>query len=202
MQQDSLTVLDYLRHGEPSGGNRFRGNGVDDPLTEKGWAQMREAVAGVDSWQLIVSSPMRRCVEFAERLASERGIPLRLEHDLREVGFGSWEGAVREDIIVERKDEYDAFRRDPVNNRPPGAEPLYDFGRRVSRVFDRLIDTHPGQHLLVVAHAGVIRATLGHITQAPAVTWYRTDVGYAGITRFVKDSLGPRLVRHNWRRRL
>ncbi len=202
MQQNSLTVLDYLRHGEPSGGNRYRGNGVDDPLSEKGWQQMREAVAGIDSWQLIVSSPMRRCVEFAERLASESGIPLRLEHDLREVGFGSWEGAVREELMIERKEEYDAFHRDPVNNRPAGAEPLHDFGRRVGNVFDRLTDTQPGQHLLVVAHAGVIRATLGHITQAPAVTWYRTDVSYAGISRFAQDRLGPRLLMHNWRPRL
>lgn len=202
MQRNSLTVLDYLRHGEPSGGNRYRGNGVDDPLSEKGWQQMREAAAGVDSWQLIVSSPMRRCVEFAEWLASERGIPLRLEHDLREVGFGSWEGAVREELMTERKEEYDAFHRDPVNNRPPGSEPLHDFGRRVGSVFDRLIDTQLGQHLLVVAHAGVIRATLGHITQAPAVTWYRTDVSYAGLSRFAKDGLSPRLVMHNWRPRL
>ena len=202
MQRKSLTVLDYLRHGEPSGGNRYRGNGVDDPLSEKGWQQMREAVAGIDGWQLIVSSPMRRCVEFAERLASERGIPLRLEHDLREVGFGSWEGAVREELMIARKEEYEAFHRDPVNNRPPGAEPLHDFGRRVGRVFDRLIDTQPRQHLLVVAHAGVIRATVGHITKAPAVTWYRTDVDYAGISRFAQDRLGPRLVMHNWRPRL
>ncbi len=202
MQRNKLTVLDYLRHGEPSGGNRYRGNGVDDPLSEKGWQQMREAVAEIDGWRLIVSSPMRRCVEFAEWLASERGIPLQLEHDLREVGFGSWEGAVREQLMIERKEEYEAFHRDPVNNRPPGAEPLYDFGRRVHDVFDRLIDTQPGQHLLVVAHAGVIRATLGHITQAPAATWYRTDVGYAGISRFAQDWLGPRLVVHNWRPRL
>jgi hypothetical protein len=30
----AATTLDYLRHGQPVGGTRFRGNGVDDPLSD------------------------------------------------------------------------------------------------------------------------------------------------------------------------
>lgn len=195
----NATYLDYLRHGEPLGGNRFRGNGVNDPLSPRGWEQMRGSVAGLDGWQRVVSSPMLRCADFATWLARERSLPLAVEPDLREVGFGSWEGVARKELAENRWGEYEAFYRDPVTNRPPGAESLAEFGNRVSRVFDRLLEHYDGERLLVVAHAGVIRATLGHVTRSPAIRWYRAEVDYAAITRFAHDRLGTRLVTHNWR---
>ena len=39
------TTIDLLRHGEPLGGGRYRGQ-MDDALSEKGWQQMWQAVAG------------------------------------------------------------------------------------------------------------------------------------------------------------
>ena len=35
-----VTTIDLIRHGEPVGGRRYRGGRMDDPLSEKGWAQM------------------------------------------------------------------------------------------------------------------------------------------------------------------
>ena len=194
-----ITRIDCLRHGEPVGGSRVRGNGVDDPLSENGWRQMRNTTAAITGWDLIVTSPMRRCIEFAEWLSQERGLPLAVEQDLREVGFGDWEGLDRHELAEQRPDEFRAFYRDPVNRRPSGAEPLQAFGQRVSTVFDRLLHEYEGQHLLVVAHAGVIRATIGHVMQSPAINWYRIEVEYAALTRFAQDAISTRLVAHNWR---
>ena len=45
------TLIDMIRHGEPVGGRRYRGQ-IDDPLSEKGWRQMWAAVAAwVKNWQ-------------------------------------------------------------------------------------------------------------------------------------------------------
>ena len=60
------TLIDFIRHGEPEGGRRYRGNAVDDALSEKGWQQMWGAVGDRPPWQQIISSPMRRCSAFAE----------------------------------------------------------------------------------------------------------------------------------------
>ena len=198
MPQDNVTLLDFLRHGEPVGGSRYRGNGVDDPLSELGWRQVRDTTSAIGGWQKIVSSPMRRCLPFAQWLAKQQDLPLEVIDDLKEVGFGAWEGENREQLRQDRAEEYRAFYRDPVNNRPPGAEPLEDFCNRISTVFDQLIETHDGQHVLVVAHAGVIRASLRHVTGLPATEWYRTAVDNGGLTRFTKDEHGLRLVTHNW----
>lgn len=193
------TRLDYLRHGEPVGGSRFRGNGVDDPLSELGWRQMRASVSGLDDWQRVICSPLRRCAAFADWIGAQRGLPVETIDDLREVGFGAWEGCEREQLKRQRRDEYDAFYADPVHNRPHGAEPLDAFGRRIAAVFDDLVARYEGQRVLVVCHAGVIRATLGHVTEAPATTWYRAQVDYAAISRFIYDRRGAWLAAHNWR---
>jgi alpha-ribazole phosphatase/probable phosphoglycerate mutase len=44
MYRKLITTLDLLRHGESVGGRKYRGQ-TDDPLSEKGWAQMRDVVA-------------------------------------------------------------------------------------------------------------------------------------------------------------
>ena len=37
------TVIDLIRHGEPEGGKRYRGQ-IDHPLSATGWQQMWDAV--------------------------------------------------------------------------------------------------------------------------------------------------------------
>ncbi len=198
--KDACTTLDYLRHGEPTGGGgRYRGHGIDDPLSEKGWAQMKTTVADLSGWSRIVSSPLSRCQAFAKWLSQQHDLPLNIFGDLREVGFGTWEGATRAELLAHRPDEYHAFQADPVNNRPDGAESLQDFSQRIVNVLDHLIDQYAGEHLLVVAHAGVIRATLGHIIQAPANQWYRVMINHAGLTRFTSKNQNAQLILHNWR---
>jgi len=192
------TLLDYLRHGEPEGGSKYRGHSIDDPLSEKGWAQMRASTAEIHGWSRILTSPMQRCRTFAEWLGEQRGLPVELIDSLKEVGFGSWEGATRRQLLDERADEYHAFYADPVNNRPAGAESLHDFGARVARVYEDVASAYCGEHLLIVAHAGVIRATLGHVIQAPPMNWYRAAVDNAALSRFAHDGQHSKLVAHNW----
>lgn len=195
---EAITRLDYLRHGLPEGGSRYRGHRIDDPLSDSGWEQMRRTVADLEDWDRIISSPLRRCADFAYWLGAQRGLPVSIEYALREVGFGAWEGRTRQQLLAERPHEYHAFYQNPVANRPAGAEPLQAFGARVADAFEKLVQQHAGEHLLVVAHAGVIRATLGHVMQAPPANWYRAAVDNAALSRFAYDAHGARLIGHNW----
>ena len=63
------TIIDFIRHGEPVGGRAYRGHNIDDPLSEKGWQQMRTAVADHCPWSQLISSPLLRCKDFANELA-------------------------------------------------------------------------------------------------------------------------------------
>jgi alpha-ribazole phosphatase len=180
------TVIDLLRHGEPVGGSRYRGQ-QDDELSERGWQQMWTAVDGRGGWQQIVTSPLKRCHAFASALAEQHGIPLQSETGFAEVGFGEWEGKTRAELEQIDPGQVARFLADPVVHRPAGAEPLDAFASRVNGAFNAMIKRHAGQSLLVVAHAGVIRAILAGVLDMPPAAMYRIHVANAGISRLRTD---------------
>jgi len=190
------TYIDVIRHGEPVGGRRYRGYSIDDPLTEKGWSQMRAAVPKKPLWQHIVSSPLKRCLEFSQELADDLQISFSVEDNLKEIGFGEWEGKTPEEILAEDSQALEHFYQDPVNNRPDGAEPLHTFSDRVWSSYEKIITNHHQQHVLIVAHAGVARAITANILHMSLDDVYsRLKIGYGAIIRSsVDDDSPPRLL--------
>lgn len=185
------TQLDFLRHGEPVGGRRYRGQ-TDDPLSDKGWAQMRAAIAGERPWTAIVSSPLTRCAAFARWLADESGLPLDFDDRLKEVGFGVWEGKTADELSHDDPDCVFEFKRDPVGRRPRGAERLEDFHARAVAAYEDILDRHAGGHVLVVAHAGVMRMVICHVLGLPAARAYRINVASAGLARIKVEAKDTR----------
>lgn len=180
------TEIELLRHGEPVGGRRYRGQ-VDDVLSEKGWQQMWNAVGDRADWQQIVSSPLQRCCAFAMALGERHGLPVRVDARFAEVGFGSWEGRTRQELEADDPGQVARFLRDPVGNRPPGAELLDDFTARVQAGLDDVVQAYTGQRVLLVAHAGVIRSVMAHVLGMPPAVMYRIHVANAGLTRIRTD---------------
>ncbi len=189
------TTVDLMRHGEPVGGRRYRGQ-IDDPLSEKGWAQMRAAVGESTPWTHIVSSPLLRCRAFAETLAGRHGLPLALDERLKEVGFGEWEGRSAAEIEQDAPGTLARFKADPVNARPAGAEPLVDFHARVATALEDLLVQHAGQHVLLVGHAGVMRMALAWALHIPLEHVYRIEVATASLTRLRFEAGRASLVFH------
>ncbi|MEW5966508.1 MAG: histidine phosphatase family protein [Pseudomonadota bacterium] len=189
------TLLDLMRHGEPVGGRKYRGQ-IDDPLSEKGWAQMHAAVGEAAPWQHVVSSPLRRCREFAEALAGRHGLPLQFDDRLKEVGFGVWEGKSAAEIEAAAPGTLARFKADPINARPAGAEPLADFHARVAAALDELLAQHAGQHVLLVGHAGVMRMALAWALEIPLEHAYRVEVATASLTRLRFESGRASLIFH------
>ena len=190
-----MTTLDLIRHGEPVGGRKYRGQ-IDDPLSEKGWAQMRAAVGNKVAWSRVISSPLSRCRAFAEALAEQHGLPLIVEERFKEVGFGIWEGKTAAEIELAAPGTLIRFKADPIYARPHGAEVLEVFLARVAAGLESILLTHPGEHILIVCHAGVIRMALAHALAIPLANTYRIEVASAGITRLRFDGERPSLVFH------
>lgn len=183
------THIDLLRHGEPVGGRKYRGQ-TDDPLSEKGWRQMRAATAGERPWSAIVASPLARCRAFAEALGAEMGLPVEFDARLKEVGFGVWEGQTAEAIKAVAPDAVFDFKRDPVAHRPEGAEALDTFQARVGAAYADVLARHAGGHVLVVAHAGVMRMVLCRVLGMPPENAYRIQVGSAALARLRVETRG------------
>jgi alpha-ribazole phosphatase/probable phosphoglycerate mutase len=184
-----------MRHGEPVGGRKYRGQ-IDDPLSEKGWGQMRDTVGDAAPWTRIVSSPLTRCRAFADTLAERHGLPLSLDERLMEVGFGVWEGKSAAEIEADAPGTLARFKADPVNARPAGAEPLAGFHARVAAGLEDLLGQHNGQHVLLVGHAGVIRMAFAWALHIPLEHAYRIEVASASLTRLRFDDGRASLVFH------
>lgn len=176
------TLIDLMRHGEPVGGSRYRGQ-IDDPLSAAGWEQMRRAVGAHHPWDVIVSSSLRRCLAFAEELSERWGIPLESDPRLQEIGFGVWQGKTKDEISRYDPGVLQRFYRDPLIHHPDGAEGLAEFRTRIVTAWNDILDRHAGKHLLLVCHAGTIRMVLAHILDIPLANIFRIKVASAGITR-------------------
>ncbi len=162
----STTWVDLIRHGEPEGGPMFRGS-QDDPLSELGWQQMRATVGTEDRWDAVVTSPMLRCVNFAQTYADQHHLPLYTDNRLRELNFGQWEGKTAATIMANEREALSRFWSDPEQFPPPGGEPIPDFYRRVQQAWQHWTTELDGQRLLIVCHGGVVRMILAEILGVP-----------------------------------
>jgi len=187
----AITTIDLIRHGEPVGGRKYRGQ-TDDPLSEKGMKQMWEAVGDYHEWQQIVTSPLSRCQAFAQLLHEKWEIPLKRDARLKEVAFGEWEGKTPQQLKEGNPDILRNFKLDPIGNRPQGAETLESFHGRVSHAWEAMLEAFYGQHVLVVCHAGVIRMMLSHVLGIPLSSLYRIQVASAAVTRIAVEGKGER----------
>lgn len=175
------TRVELVRHGEPRGGERFRGSGVDDPLSPAGWAQLEHACAG-GQWDVVVSSPLRRCAQFGQALAQARGLDFEVVDDLREIGFGQWEGLTSAEVVARWGGQLRAFWRDPEANLPQGAEPVADFARRVDGAWQDLLARHAGRRVLVIAHGGTVRMVVRAVLGMALDHAWRMRLAYASVT--------------------
>ena len=198
-QTDPTTIVDLLRHGEPQGGRRFRGQ-TDDPLSDLGWRQMRAAVGDAAPWQHIVSSPLQRCSTFARELADRHRLACTLEPGFKEIRFGAWEGFTAEEIQRWDGEHYRRYREDPEGFMPAGAESMAEFVARVAQTWESLLGAHQGRHVLLVCHAGVIRAVLGTVLGITPKNLFRIQVDYASLSRFkIVTGQPPSLIFHGGR---
>ncbi|MCG6934902.1 MAG: histidine phosphatase family protein [Proteobacteria bacterium] len=196
------TTVDLLRHGEPVGGRKYRGQ-VDDPLSEKGWTQMWAAVGEHHPWDMIVSSTLCRCSDFAHELGQRRAIPVDTDARLVEIGFGEWEGHSAAELTADDPDRLLRFWADPLHHTPPGAETLSEFEARVIGAWNDLLQIYTGQHLLVVGHAGMMRMIIRHVLDMPLERLFRLKVGNAAISRIriigEGEQVLPQLLFHDGR---
>jgi len=194
------TIIDIIRHGEPIGGRKYRGF-QDDPLSEKGWQQMRYAVAEFSEWESIVSSPLLRCIKFAQEYSKKHNIPLHVDERFKEIDWGVWQGCTTDEICRDDADIILKFRAAPLEHTPENAENVLDFSKRVVSAWHGLIQQYKNQHILLVAHAGIIRAVMCHVLDAPAEHMFRIYVSSAAITRFeiahTHDTDHARLMFHD-----
>ncbi|MDH5765855.1 MAG: histidine phosphatase family protein [Gammaproteobacteria bacterium] len=151
--------LDLLRHGETTAGSCFIGS-TDVELSQPGWEQMKQAVAGKPGYDVVITSPMLRCLEFSKYFALQNNIDCITSDAMREMTFGTWEAKNSQQIWEEDSRRLSLFWDDPVNNPPPEGDNLTEFYNRVVHGFEGILADYKDQSVLVVAHGGSIKSII------------------------------------------
>lgn len=176
-------TIDLLRHGETTLPGHFCGS-TDVMLSAHGWAQMRAAAQRHGPWDMIVSSPLRRCAEFAREIAAADKLAITLDERWRELHFGTWEGQHPRDVAATDSDALTQFWSNPQSDPPPhGGETWPCFQARVVNAWRDLAHLADGRRVLVITHGGVIRLLLGQAHGVPAPRLMSIDVPYASLHR-------------------
>src|SRR5258706_9549220 len=120
--------------------------------------------------------------DASEQLAAAKAVPLKLEPDFREMGFGDWEGLTREEVAHRFPEDYAAWRTTPERFARPGSEPLTAVAERVSRALTSLRATHDKETVVLVSHAVVTRLlVLAALGLGPERLW-SVEASPAGIS--------------------
>ena len=146
--------------------------------------------------QHIASSPLSRCLDFAQQLSKKLKIGYSVDDRFKEIGFGTWEGLTPDEIIANDIDALKQFYKDPIRNRPEGAEPLESFSSRVWDAYEDIARKHVNEKVLIVGHAGVVRAITANILGMDLNHVYSNlKIEYGGIvTSIIDDAQEPRIV--------
>ena len=154
----SETVLGLFRHGQTNWNIDLRLQGTADiPMNATGVEQVSRAAAviAMQSWDLILSSPLSRAKQSAEIIASELGVAEIKTHDLLlERAFGIGEGMLYE----EWNSKYSHL--DDI----PGAESTKLIIDRSQRLLDFVEQNFSGKKVLAVSHGALIRFALHVVT--------------------------------------
>ena len=101
------------------------------------------------------SSDLQRCAAPAAIVATARGVPHRVEPGLRELAYGEWDGRAWDEIERSDSDRMARWMADWEREKPPGGETVAELEARVRRWEAGL---SPNEAVLLLAHAGVVRA--------------------------------------------
>jgi broad specificity phosphatase PhoE len=111
-------VIVLVRHGQTEANRAGRLLGrADPPLNERGRHQA-DALATVlehdPAPSLVLTSPLLRARETAERVSAATGTPVRIDERLVELDYGEWDERLLRDIPA---DGGTRWRSDPISGR-------------------------------------------------------------------------------------
>jgi broad specificity phosphatase PhoE/ribonuclease HI len=190
------TTLIMVRHGRTALTEHRKisgGDGENPDLSELGNKDATEVaieLAKVGSFGsfsflekpvVVIHSPIKRAAQTATKIANRLGVEQVELADLREIGFGDWDGLTNEELFVGHEEHYQKWRGS-YEVAPPNGETLKDFDVRVNRSLDFIIEKFAGKTVVVVAHVMPIRGLLRIANDASVAGFWRVDLGPASIS--------------------
>jgi len=147
------TVVCIIRHGETDWNSLGKLQGTEDiELNELGREQASETARyfEIESWDAVVSSPLKRAYETAQIIASRLSISkVHVVEEIKERSYGAASGLLPE----ERRSRF-------PDGVIPGQEEFEHLRQRAMTGLNRIVTDFMGQRIIVVSHGGLTNSIL------------------------------------------
>lgn len=158
-----MALILLVRHGQTDENvsGRISGQGPA-PLNARGQEQAKlagEVLASLNVTRLI-SSPVVRALQTATILDEHLQLGIEQETDLREVGYGDWEGQTFQ--AIRGDNTFKLALNDPINAVFPNGESLVSVQQRGVRVVETIRQGAAKEVVVLVSHGDVIRMLVAH----------------------------------------
>jgi len=159
----SMTTLILLRHATtPATGKRLGGWTPGVHLDVRGRAQAEAAARRLEGLPVraVYASPLERTRETAAAVARSHGLRVRIERGIGEVDYGEWTD--RPLAQLRRLKLWRTIQQAPSRVTFPGGESIRGAQARAVEATERIALAHPGETVVLVSHADIIKAVLAH----------------------------------------
>ncbi len=195
------TLIYLIRHGSVMGAEtrRFIGH-LDVPLSPLGERQMTALARRLAEVKIeaVYTSDLSRTQRSARILAASHGLTAVEMPELREFAMGRWEGLTAAEIRALDAAAFTKWMADVAGYQFPGGESLAQLSARAWPAFERIVATHTGGSVAIVAHGGTNRLILCRALGLPSERLLALGQDYAGLS--VLERSGPgwtlRLLNH------
>jgi probable phosphoglycerate mutase len=191
-----MTTVLMVRHGKtPTTGKILPGRAPGLHLSDQGRAQaerVAERIAALDEKRrptAVYASPLERTAETAAPIARALGLRVRTERGLLECDFGSWTGQPLKRLY--KAPEWSSVQRWPAGFRFPQGESFGELSVRAMDTLLRLVAKHPGETIVAVSHADVIKAAVAAAAGVPLDLFQRLVVSPCSVSALAFSQGGP-----------
>ncbi len=168
MNHTPATRILLIRHAQTVWNveHRYAGSGevALAPIAEQQIAHLTERLKN-ERIDAIYASPLTRCLITITPTAENHGLRIIKREELRERNLGDWEGRAPREIHKTHDGYHFPESAYDGSFRVPNAEPLDELEARLRAILHEVVEAHPGQHVALVTHAGLIWMLQNRIVQ-------------------------------------
>ena len=185
----------FVRHGENLANltKEFSYKKVDYDLTEKGFLQAEQTAISLQNTKIdkIISSPLKRAIQTAERISDIAGVKIEINEQLREINVGILEDTkpskqnwkIYENVISD-------WNTGNLDSRFPGGESGKELRARFKKAIESLLEDK-FDRVIVVGHAGIfINGIIDICELQKPMEFYSKDYHNCSISKIEVEKIG------------
>ncbi|MDQ1368398.1 MAG: hypothetical protein QOF20_751, partial [Acidimicrobiaceae bacterium] len=175
--------------GTPANSKAANSKAANSKVTDSKAAHGKEPAHATLSVAAVYASPLERARETAAPIGKRLGRKVAIEKGLIEMDFGEWTGA--ELKALRKLPEWNAVQRYPSGFQFPGGEAFSAMRARIAATVAMLCLRHPGEAIVAVSHADVIKAAVSDALGTHLDLFQRIVVSTCSVTAISYSPTGP-----------